>query len=45
MLGELDFFADELARRAQQGYRPKVLAITGTNGKTTVTQLVGHLAD
>jgi len=44
VLGELDFFADELARRAQQGYRPKVLAITGTNGKTTVTQLVGHLA-
>ena len=25
------------------GYRPKVIAITGTNGKTTVTQLVAHL--
>ena len=44
VLGEIDFFAQELALRAQQGYRPKVLAITGTNGKTTVTQLVGHLA-
>ena len=44
VLGEIDFFADELASRAQAGYRPKVLAITGTNGKTTVTQLVGHLA-
>ncbi len=26
------------------GYRPKVLAITGTNGKTTVTSLTGLLA-
>jgi UDP-N-acetylmuramoylalanine--D-glutamate ligase len=26
------------------GYRPVVLAITGTNGKTTVTSLVGQLA-
>jgi UDP-N-acetylmuramoylalanine--D-glutamate ligase len=44
VLGEIDFFADELARRAQAGYQPKVVAITGTNGKTTVTQLAGHLA-
>ncbi|MBA3479707.1 MAG: UDP-N-acetylmuramoyl-L-alanine--D-glutamate ligase [Lautropia sp.] len=44
VLGEIDFFADELARRAQEGYRPRVIAITGTNGKTTVTQLAGHLA-
>jgi UDP-N-acetylmuramoylalanine--D-glutamate ligase len=44
VLGELDLFAQELALRAQEGYRPKVLAITGTNGKTTVTQLAGHLA-
>lgn len=44
IVGELDLFADELARRALDGYRPKVLAITGTNGKTTVTQLVGHLS-
>ena len=44
VFGEIDFFADELARRAQDGYQPKVVAITGTNGKTTVTQLAGHLA-
>jgi UDP-N-acetylmuramoylalanine--D-glutamate ligase len=25
------------------GYRPEVLAITGTNGKTTVTSLLGQL--
>ncbi|HZH06927.1 MAG TPA: Mur ligase family protein, partial [Lautropia sp.] len=44
VLGEIDFFAAELASRVQEGYRPKVLAITGTNGKTTVTQLAAHLA-
>jgi len=27
------------------GYAPKVLAITGTNGKTTVTSLTGHLVE
>ena len=42
--GELDLFAKALAALAQQhGYAPKVLAITGTNGKTTVTALTGHL--
>ena len=42
--GELDLFGDELARLADSaGYRPAVLAITGTNGKTTVTRLVTHL--
>lgn len=41
--GELDFFAVEIARLRAQGLACKVLAITGTNGKTTTTQLVGHL--
>jgi UDP-N-acetylmuramoylalanine--D-glutamate ligase len=41
--GEFEFFAQELALLAQHGYRPKVLATTGTNGKTTVTSLAGHL--
>jgi UDP-N-acetylmuramoylalanine--D-glutamate ligase len=41
--GEFEFFAQELAKLAKGGYRPKVLAITGTNGKTTVTSLCGHL--
>lgn len=30
---------------AAQGYRPAVLAITGTNGKTTVTSLTGQLVE
>ena len=34
--GELDLFARALADlKAERGYAPKVLAITGTNGKTT----------
>ena len=44
--GELDLFAKALAALAQQhGYAPKVLAITGTNGKTTVTALTGKLLE
>jgi UDP-N-acetylmuramoylalanine--D-glutamate ligase len=31
--------------RAQQGYHPAVLAVTGTNGKTTVTALTGQLVE
>ena len=42
--GELDLFAHALEDlRALQAYRPKVLAVTGTNGKTTVTALTGQL--
>lgn len=44
--GELDLFGDELARLAARAdYRPAVIAITGTNGKTTVTRLVAHLCN
>jgi UDP-N-acetylmuramoylalanine--D-glutamate ligase len=42
VLGELGLFAralKALAQRERLPYRPKVLAITGTNGKTTVTSL------
>lgn len=45
-VGELDLFAQALAVLAQrpgQPYTPSVLAITGTNGKTTVTSLTGRL--
>ena len=31
--------------KAERGYAPKVIAITGTNGKTTVTSLVGLLCE
>ncbi len=42
--GEIELFAQALAAlKAQRGYAPRVLAITGTNGKTTVTSLTGHL--
>jgi UDP-N-acetylmuramoylalanine--D-glutamate ligase len=44
VVGELDLFAMSLQALAQtQAYTPKVLAITGTNGKTTTTSLTGHL--
>jgi UDP-N-acetylmuramoylalanine--D-glutamate ligase len=42
--GELDLFARALHElQAERGYAPKVLAITGTNGKTTTTALTGQL--
>jgi UDP-N-acetylmuramoylalanine--D-glutamate ligase len=44
--GELDVFAQALADLSQRDpwpYRPHVLSITGTNGKTTVTSLTAHL--
>ncbi len=42
--GELSLFSEALkALGTGTGYTPKVLAITGTNGKTTVTSLTGQL--
>ncbi|MCS0616352.1 UDP-N-acetylmuramoyl-L-alanine--D-glutamate ligase [Massilia kyonggiensis] len=42
--GEIELFAQALSNlKAEQGYSPKVIAITGTNGKTTVTSLTGLL--
>jgi len=42
--GEIELFAQALAHlRESTGYAPKVIAITGTNGKTTVTSLTGLL--
>lgn len=43
VVGEIELFAQALALLGEQGYRPRVAAITGTNGKTTTTRLVGHL--
>ena len=43
---EIELFAQKLAElRASEGYLPRVVAITGTNGKTTVTRLVGKLCE
>ena len=42
--GELSLFAQALQTlKNEYGYAPQVLAITGTNGKTTVTSLTGQL--
>lgn len=42
--GEIELFAQALAAlKEERGYAPKVIAITGTNGKTTVTSLTGLL--
>ncbi|WP_454773556.1 UDP-N-acetylmuramoyl-L-alanine--D-glutamate ligase [Janthinobacterium tructae] len=44
--GEIELFAQALAAlKTERGYAPKVIAITGTNGKTTVTSLVGLLCE
>ena len=44
--GELDLFSQALAQlKAQRGYVPRILAITGTNGKTTTTALTGQLVE
>ena len=42
--GALGLFSEALAGlKASRDYQPKVLAVTGTNGKTTVTSLTGQL--
>ncbi|HEX2603875.1 MAG TPA: UDP-N-acetylmuramoyl-L-alanine--D-glutamate ligase [Oxalicibacterium sp.] len=42
--GEIELFAQALAAlKAERNYAPRVIAITGTNGKTTVTSLTGLL--
>ena len=44
ILGEIELFARALSDLRDQGHAPRLAAITGTNGKTTVTSLVRHLA-
>ncbi len=44
--GELQLFTDALAQlKADRGYAPHILAITGTNGKTTTTALTALLVE
>lgn len=44
--GELGLFSQALQTlKVAQSYAPKILAITGTNGKTTVTSLTGQLVE
>ena len=43
--GEIELFAQALARlRAERDYRPRLIGVTGTNGKTTTTRLAGKMA-
>jgi UDP-N-acetylmuramoylalanine--D-glutamate ligase len=42
--GEIELFAVAMSElQTRFGYQPSVIAITGTNGKTTTTQLTAHL--
>src|SRR5690606_24057249 len=46
VVGEIELFAQALqVLRDEQGYSPDVLAVTGTNGKTTVTALTTWLVN
>ena len=46
VLGELDLFVRALADlKEAQGYAPQVLAVTGTNGKTTTTAMTTLLVE
>ena len=43
-VGEIELFARALAHlRQERGYAPKLIGITGTNGKTTTTRMVAAM--
>lgn len=45
VVGEIELFARALLRlRKERDYRPGLIGVTGTNGKTTTTSLVGKMA-
>jgi UDP-N-acetylmuramoylalanine--D-glutamate ligase len=44
MVGEIELFAQALARlRQERGYQPRLIGVTGTNGKTTTTTLAAKM--
>ena len=43
--GEIEWFAQALARLRQRGYQPALVAVTGTNGKTTTVSLLAKLCE
>ncbi len=45
LVGEIELFARALARLKQErGYQPRLIGVTGTNGKTTTTSLAAKMA-
>jgi len=46
VVGEIELFARALAQlRSERDYRPRVVGVTGTNGKTTTARLTGLLLE
>ena len=46
VVGEIELFARALARLAEtRQYAPRIVGVTGTNGKTTTTRLAGMLIE
>jgi len=43
IIGDVELFAHEIRPQADQPGKAPVIAITGTNGKSTTTALVGHI--
>ena len=46
VVGEIELFAREIARlKAEIGYVPQIVGVTGTNGKTTTSRLAGLMIE
>jgi UDP-N-acetylmuramoylalanine--D-glutamate ligase len=46
VVGEIELFARALAKlKAERGYAPRLVGVTGTNGKTTTARLAGLLIE
>ena len=43
VIGDMELFAREMLAAAAEGSAAPVIAVTGTNGKSTTTALIGHI--